>query len=90
MIFRSPGVEKLGRTSSMNIEYSRVDTRIAIFPQSLHLYFSSCGSSLEHTHVITDNVSSYELDSAGYCLNRMIISANRDFYCMNTSVFTGN
>ena len=34
MIFFSPGVVKLGRTSSMNIEY----TRGAIFPQSLHFY----------------------------------------------------
>ena len=33
MIFRSLGVEKLGRTSSMNIEY----TQVAIFPPSLHL-----------------------------------------------------
>ena len=33
MISRSPGVEKLGKTSSMNIEY----TRVAILPQSLHL-----------------------------------------------------
>ena len=33
MIFRSPGVTKLGRTSSMYVEY----TRVAIFPQSLYL-----------------------------------------------------
>ena len=36
MIFRSSGVEMLGRTSFMNIEY----TRVALFPQSLHLHLN--------------------------------------------------
>ena len=38
MIFRCPGVEKLGRTSSMNIKY----TQVTIFPTIVTLVFWSC------------------------------------------------